>query len=622
MKKIAYTIILFLNTFLLTSQNPEDVMSIEMKAIFQTAEDCHSSNSENCQKFYHKLLQKAKKEKFQYLDFIYYKLCAYHFKNFQQDSVLYFAEKGLKNPKDNNAKQSLLNFKASILYDQGKTDSATFYFIQLAEELKKNGETQKLAYTYANIGIIFGSQESNQKSIEYLLKSFELLEKLNDSIFIGTISGNIAFGYYFLEDFKNSKKWSHKTIKLGHLNAHEEGKIISYNTLAKIYLKKDKDSAEFYSKKGVELARQSNHQMQLGNNLSTLADVLVEKNDYYNAQNTIKQAVEVFREINFIPGLSDALYVAGEISYKNKDFTTAANYLYESRQIRDSLLSEKRIKIVNELNTKYETEKKERLLTEKELELEIQENKTKTILYISSIILLLILGLLAFFRIKQKNKLQQIQKEKENAVLNSFINGEERERVRISQELHDGLAALVSAAKMSLEALPHLDETTKANQIDKTKTILENTHAEIRQIAHNLMPITLEKEGLVKATEQFVNDLNQTGIIDVKFVNNTTETPKLAPQIELMLYRIIQELVNNIIKHSQAHHAQISFLTSPNQLLIIEVTDDGIGFDQENSKNNQGLFSIQQRLASIGGNFILQKNNQKGMQAIAEIKLN
>lgn len=621
MKKALSICFIILFSFIAKAQDPTQQMSESMLQLLKKGDDCLANNIDDCHIIYHKLLNLGKKEKFQQLDFIYYKLSNYYFKIQQEDSALYFTNKGLKINKDPNSREALLNYKASILYNQGKTDSATHYFIKLANELEISKQETKLAYTYANIGILLGSQDNNEKSVEYLLKSYSLLEKLQDSVFIGTISGNVAFCYYFLNEYDLAKKWAFKTIEFESSPFNDDGKIISYNTLAKIYFKSNLDSAAYYSSKSIELARKTNNLTQLGNTLSTYADVLVEQNNFPEAQNKIEEAIKVFREINFIPGLSDALYVAGEISLKNKNYENAANFLYESRQINDSLLSEKRIEIVNELNTKYETEKKERLITEKELELQKQENKTKTILFLSSLAVLSILFILIFIRIKQKNKLQQIQKEKENAVLNSFINGEERERVRISQELHDGLAALVSAAKMSLEALPHLDETSKNNQIDKTKNILENTHAEIRQIAHNLMPITLEKEGLIKATEQFVNDLNQTGIIHLQLINNISKTPDISPQIQLMLYRIIQELVNNIIKHSQAHQAIISFSTTENHLLKIEVTDDGIGFDQENSKNSQGLFSIKQRLNAIGGNFILQRNKLKGMQAIAEVKI-
>lgn len=594
-------------------------MSEKMKQVLQAGDSCKASFSADCHTYYQQLLHLGQEENFEKIDFLYYKIASYYFAIRSLDSAMHYTDIGIKISKDPSTRQSLLNNKAGILYDQGKTDSAIYYFVKLAEDLEKTNQEDKLAFTLANIGIMLGQQENNQKSIDYLLQSYHLLEKLKDSVDIVTISGNIAFGYYFLEEYENSKKWAFKTLQFKPIPFTEEGFIISHNTLSKIYLKSDLDSAAYHSLKGVSLARESNLLHQLGNNLSTYADILVLKNELSQAQKAMEEAVNVFREIEFIPGLSDALYVAGEISLKNNSFEKAANYLYESRKINDSLLSEKRFEIINDLNTKYETEKKERLLTEKELQIERQENKNKQIFIVSSLLILILVGVFIIYRIKHKNKFKQIEQEKQNAVLNSFINGEERERVRIAQELHDGLAALLSAAKMSLETLPFLSDESKIVQLDKTKKILDDTHAEIRQIAHNLMPFKLEKEGLIQAVEQFVNDLNETGIIHLKFENHIHQAHEFSPKIELMLYRIIQELTNNIIKHSQAKNASIIFTSAENKRLKIEVTDDGVGFDEKINTTSQGLYSIQQRLKSIGGNFTLTRNKIKGMQAVAEI---
>lgn len=198
--------------------------------------------------------------------------------------------------------------------------------------------------------------------------------------------------------------------------------------------------------------------------------------------------------------------------------------------------------------------------------------------------------------------------------MNSFILGEERERKRISQELHDGVAAMIGAAKMSLESIPHLSEEKRMEQLTKVKEILENTHADVRHIAHNLLPTTLEKEGLVRATSHFAFEINETKLVNISVTDKNSNTQELSPQLQLMLFRVIQELVNNIIKHSQAQNAEITFSNSPNGLQI-EISDDGIGYENTNHRGNQGLYSITKRLKSIGGNFKITKGKSGGTQA-------
>src|SRR5690606_15715731 len=123
-------------------------------------------------------------------------------------------------------------------------------------------------------------------------------------------------------------------------------------------------------------------------------------------------------------------------------------------------------------------------------------------------------------------------------ILNSFILGEERERKRISQDLHDGVAAMIGAAKMSLESIPHLSQEKQMEQLSKVKNILENTHADVRHIAHNLLPTVLEKEGLIKATSHFSSEINETKLVNIFITDKDSKAEKLSPQLQLILFRV------------------------------------------------------------------------------------
>src|SRR5690606_2317999 len=150
-----------------------------------------------------------------------------------------------------------------------------------------------------------------------------------------------------------------------------------------------------------------------------------------------------------------------------------------------------------------------------EQELKIQKQKSSLLLTVlgGALLISVLGGVFVYHRKKQELKLKQIQQEKENAILNSFILGEERERGRISHELHDGVAAMIGAAKMSLESIPHLPKEKQMQQLSKVQGILEHSHADIRHIAHNLLPTVLEKEGLIEATEQFISEINDTKLV-------------------------------------------------------------------------------------------------------------
>src|SRR5690606_13525637 len=159
-----------------------------------------------------------------------------------------------------------------------------------------------------------------------------------------------------------------------------------------------------------------------------------------------------------------------------------------------------------------------------------------------------------------------------------------------------------------------LPREKQLEQFSKVKDILENTHADVRHIAHNLLPTVLEKEGLIKATSHFASEINETKLVKISVTDKNSNAQELSPQLQLMLFRVIQELVNNIIKHSQAENAEIAFNNSPNGLQI-EISDDGIGYEDINKTGNQGLYTITQRLKSKGDNFKITIRNSGGTEA-------
>src|SRR5690606_17469484 len=344
------------------------------------------------------------------------------------------------------------------------------------------------------------------------------------------------------------------------------------------------------------------------------ADVLNQVGKPEKALNYAEQAVNLAQEIGDYVTLPKATHTAAIISFSIGEKEKAADYFRAYTIIKDSISTTENTRVINEINTKYQTEKKEKQIAEQELK--IQKQRSNLLLAIlGGVLLISILGGAIFYnKRKQQVKLKQLQQEKENAILNSFILGEERERKRISQDLHDGVAAMIGAAKMSLESIPYLPREKQLEQFSKVKDILENTHADVRHIAHNLLPTVLEKEGLIKATSHFASEINETKLVKISVTDKNSNAQELSPQLQLMLFRVIQELVNTIIKHSQAENAEIAFSNSPNGLQI-EISDDGLGYEDINNTRNQGIYSITQRLKSIGGNFKITKRKSGGTQA-------
>jgi signal transduction histidine kinase len=204
--------------------------------------------------------------------------------------------------------------------------------------------------------------------------------------------------------------------------------------------------------------------------------------------------------------------------------------------------------------------------------------------------------------------------------LTAFIKGEEEERTRLSRELHDGIAAMISAAKMNLESIPYLSEEEKMPQISRVKSVLEATHDEIRFIAHNLMPEKLQEEGLVGALRSHIKTIHDSGLLGISFSTDQETYPNLRIQTQQMFYRIIQELINNIVKHSQATKAEVKIYTQQDGKICFEISDNGNGTDKSKLEKGQGLTEIKKRLNLIGADFDFRSQPNTGTKVYIEYK--
>lgn len=583
------------------------------------ADTCYQKGERTCDQLYKDAATLAQSSKVDDWSLIIHKLSMYYFRTNQMDSVWKYLDLGLSKSKDENAIEAFLSLKSQILFHEGHSDSSIQVMITLANRLEKRNRTDKLAYTLGNIGIALYAQEDFEKSISYLNKSFTILEAINDTVLITTLAGNISDGYYALHQDSLAKIWSYKTLQLKKATKANEGFLLAYQTLSKIYKTLNVDSALFYSDKAIVTAEAIKNKELLGNAYAQYAAVLHHANRSKDAQLFIEKAIQYYREAPFIPGLATELALAGDISIQNGQHVKAARYYQEYIKLNDSLKSEQNFKTISELTTKYETEKKERQLAEQALLIQEKDAQMRNWLIGGGVLLLSLVVFVWQYRRSQQRKLKLIEQENENAVLKAMMNGEERERNRISKDLHDGVAAMLGAAKMSLQSIPFLSEEKKMEQLEKTAQLVSNTHAEVRRIAHDLLPVTLEKEGLIAAVAQFAADINATNILDFQ-VNNQLPAGFVFPKsMELMLYRIIQELVNNVIRHSHATQVQVTFIQT-NEQLQIEVKDNGIGLTE--AKESQGLYSIRERLKALGGSFNIKAEERKGtrVQLLLELK--
>lgn len=615
--RILLLFLFFFSSFFANSQNRVENVSVgpEFLDLIDELDSCISSKELNCIEIADKIIEKGKQERVDFMDYLYSKKAYYFLTRYELDSVIAYGKLALENPHPVEEERSDVWTYAHLVsayYYKGDLDISIDYSLKIAEILEEGGNQLDLGREYSNIGFLLGQANNTEKQLEYLHKSFELLEENKDKEFIATAASNLGLAYLNKKDTINAKKWLETSLELSGLSNDLVAKTQSNYILSTI--EEDLNKSLQYSELSVKYADELKDKTSQSNAYYIHADNLYKLGKSDEAIYYAEQAVNLAQEIGNKPSLLQAYKTAAGINYDFGKKEKAADYFNTYVILNDSISSAEKAREINEINTKYETEKKEKRIVEQELKIQKQQSNLLLAILGGALLISILGGAIFYNKRKQQAKLKQLQQEKENAILNSFILGEERERKRISHELHDSVAAMIGAAKMSLESIPHLPQDKRMEQLAKVERILERSHADIRHIAHNLLPTVLEKEGLIKATSHFISEINETKLVKISVTDKSSNTEELSPQLQLMLFRVIQELVNNIIKHSQAQNAEITFSNSLNGLQI-EISDDGIGYNDTNTTENQGLYSITQRLKSIGGNFKIMKRKSGGTQA-------
>jgi signal transduction histidine kinase len=196
---------------------------------------------------------------------------------------------------------------------------------------------------------------------------------------------------------------------------------------------------------------------------------------------------------------------------------------------------------------------------------------------------------------QQRILTEEIQKQ-EKLRLKAMIESQEAERQRIATELHDGLGQVLSAARVNLAASNQADShlKTSLDLIDKSCT-------DLREISHNMMPSLLKKSGLPAALHEITDRINQSGKISVT-IDHDDNFGRLSSEIEIQIFRIAQELINNILKYAEATEVQIQLIVEDSMFTMM-IEDNGKGFDKEilNSTSGNGWYNIKSRLNLISG---------------------
>ena len=509
--------------------------------------------------------------------------------------------------------------------------------INIANKLKNDS-------LLANCNMAFSQQyfatADYVKSVEYGLESLRISERTNNIRGIIRAKSKLAQVYQMTEDLPKAQKMLEDILVLP--EAIKYSYNISLHTLANIYgmqgkyseaLAMDEKGLKYCDSMGLPFAKtafydnMANCYMYSGNfekareffyiSLqidSTANDYRLMSDTYLNlgqlhmmnnkesaAITYLNRAILLSKQVSYKEATASAYKVLSEIYQKNGLLDSSIVNLKKHYLYRDSIRNINSENKISELQTIYETEKKENEIQSQKLELNNQ--RTGIIVLTAALGILCLLALLVY-RKKQHQSKFQLQKEiiqQQRMATAAIILAEENERNRIGTDLHDGIGQMVSAAKMNLSVLD--GDLDFSNQMQKEKfnnviKMLDESCGEIRAVSHQMMPLAMFDSSVSEAVQTFVQRIDKN-LIAVDYY--TDGICKLSKEKESILYRILQENINNVIKHAKATTLSISIHHTDTETAVT-VEDDGIGFDRSNLKNDGiGLSNIQSRVNFLGG---------------------
>lgn len=595
----------------------------------------------------------------------------------QPDSAIYFGNRGIEWC-EHHGEDSLLasiHNRIGVAYDiKSMPDSALFHYNVALAEAQKSGNRKTEGGALNNIGLIYWNKGELEKAIENYIQSALIFEEIDNQIGLGNTYNNIALILYEDHQLEKSRSYQLRALKIRLAANHQYGIAASYSNLAQLYITDGLlkvDSALYYLWLSVPLKRDIKDLYGLARSYHNLGDLYMDQAVYDSSLHYHSEALRIQLEIGNAEGYASTYYNISAVYSKKKDlknqlayldtaeqyaaenqdfsllwkvfrsqakargragrFEEAARYWLLYDNLKDSIVNLERSEQVEELETRYRTAEKDKEIAQKQVALTDSklalENRNKWIIgLVGGLFSVLLLG----FALFQKNK-RRSQAEKDAAIiaerergLEAIIDATEEERKRIAKDLHDGIVQSLTGLSLKLQKMfgSISGDAAQKKDFKETQSVLNESIAEVRGISHQMMPRVLSETGLIPALNDMLEKTLGNTDIHYQFEHHKVEGERFKENVEISLYRISQELVNNIIKHSGAQAVSVQLLKSKSHLvLVVEDNGKGFKFEDADNRNGIGLMSITSRAKAINGEVNYEPSPEHGTVATIRIPL-
>jgi two-component system, NarL family, sensor kinase len=548
---------------------------------------------------------------------------------------------------------------------KGQYGEALPWFRQQLEIFEKIKDLEGQGRALNNIGGTWQDMQVPDSAIVYLLRSVDLKEKLGNMGDVAAGLSNIANNYSDLKAYDKAIELLQRVLSIRRKLGEEKRSMFALNNLSVAYGRKgDLEKAIAYADTGIVIALKYNNKMVAGVICGGMGHLLNDQKKYEESiqwcERSMAYLTEVKREANTVFPLCNmaAAYIGQgqfakglEINKRGweimqrlnlqepidpyhenfanayaglKDFENAYKWhkIYFARI--DTITKNDNISKIATIEAKYNLANKEKVISEQRA-----ENFRKSVaLYalLAALLAAIVFGYLFYnrFRLRKKAELDAAIIREQKLGLNAVIEAQEAERRRIAKDLHDGIAQELVGLKLGFDALGRRVGKIAPGEKDNLAELnaqLDASCSEVRNIAHVMSPPVLEQHGLAPSLELLLQHTMAHAGLQAK-LNAHDLPPRLDQKVEVGLYRITQELLNNIIKHAKAAQVIIELYTSGSEVML-RVEDDGVGynFEEAREKGSMGILNILSRASALGGNFETKSKAPHGTMALVRVPI-
>jgi len=519
-------------------------------------------------------------------------------------------------------------------------DSAINCYYQSLTIRKLQGDKEKIAMLQNSIGILYKNMRNFDQALSHYRESLAIYQQLEDHERIGRVLYNMAVV-------------KRENLQLDSaLQAYQESLIyredsasimLNYNGLGLTHmLMKQYDKSLNYFDKIINYYKRNNDDKLLAYTYINVGDVYYQMGDYDNALNLRRQAIQHSQSI-IDPNLNKLIYVGMADAFKGlKKFDSALYYTDMYNTIEANLYTLRRDSIVASVREAYQAD----ILKERVAYLGERDRRRQQWIWgisiISMLSVILLSSWLVNYRRKQRDQLQLLDQQKEIMAQRDEINkqvlidmikeqeielkdgmriAEQRTRNQIAHELHEGVQNIMAFSIISLEMIGnklknYLESQGLWEDYKTSIKMMRDTKEDVRKLSHNLRSEDIRATGWLKVTRNFCDIINRSSDINIHFRTSNLEEISLAPEKEIHITRILQELLHNIIKHSQADEVHLDISQRDGQIHIY-LEDNGMGFDTKAPFEGVGIKNIRARAESM--NSVLMIDSEEGLGTRVEL---